>query len=146
MSRSFAICRSIRELEFGKFMSINSYQDLKAWQVSMDLVEQVYRLTQSFPKQEVYGLASQIQRAAVSVPSNIAEGHARDSTKEFLHHLSITLGSLAELETQLILAGRLTYLAKKDLEAAILKTNETGRMLRGLQKALKAKLCLENRG
>jgi four helix bundle protein len=121
-------------------MSINSYQDLKVWQVSMDLVEQFYLLTQSFPKQEVYGLTSQVQRSAVSLPSNIAEGHARDSTKEFLHHLSITLGSLAELETQLILAERLTYLDRKDLDVLLLKTNETGRMLRGLQKALKAKL------
>jgi four helix bundle protein len=121
-------------------MSISSYQDLKVWQVSMDVVEQVYRLTQNFPKQEVYGLTSQIQRAAVSLPSNIAEGHARDSTKEFLYHLSIALGSLAELETQLILAKRLAYLEKQDLNVVLLKTNETGRMLRGLQKALKAKL------
>lgn len=121
-------------------MSISSYQDLKVWQVSMDLVEQVYRLTQSFPKQEVYGLTSQIQRAAVSVPSNIAEGHARDSTKEFLHHLSIALGSLAELETQLIIAARLGYLEKQDVNIVLLKTNETGKMLRGLQKALKSKL------
>ncbi len=121
-------------------MSINSYRDLKVWQVSMNLVEQVYRLTHNFPKQEVYGLASQIQRAVVSVPSNIAEGHARDSTKEFLHHLSIALGSLAELETQLILTEQLAYIERKDLEVVLLKTNETGKMLRGLQKALKAKL------
>jgi four helix bundle protein len=121
-------------------MSISSYQDLKVWQVSMDVVEQIYRLTHNFPKHEVYGLTSQIQRAAVSLPSNIAEGHARDSTKEFLYHVSIALGSLAELETQLILAKRLAYLEKQDLNVVLLKTNETGRMLRGLQKALKAKL------
>ena len=121
-------------------MSINSYRDLKVWQLSINLTEQVYQLTQNFPKQEVYGLASQIQRAAVSIPSNIAEGHSRDSTKEFLHFISISLGSLAELETQLILAGRLLYLEKKDLEIILSKTDEIQRMLRGLQKSLKAKL------
>lgn len=88
----------------------------------------------------MYGLSSQIQKAAVSVPSNIAEGHARDSTKEFLHHLSISSGSLAELETQLILAERLTYVDKPTLESLLSKTDQLGRMLRGLQRALRAKL------
>lgn len=106
----------------------------------MDLAEQIYHLTRYFPKQELYGLASQIQRAAVSIPSNIAEGHSRDSTKEFLHFLSIALGSLAELETQLILAGRLSYLEKKDLEIILSKTDEIQKMLRGIQRSLKAKL------
>lgn len=78
-------------------MGISSYRDLKAWQLSMDVVEHVYRLTQGFPKQETYGLTSQIQRAAVSIPSNVAEGHTRDSTKEFLHHLSIALGSAVRI-------------------------------------------------
>jgi four helix bundle protein len=92
---------------------VNSYRDLMIWQHSVELAEQVYRLTQHFPKQEMYGLSVQIQKAAVSVPANIAEGHARDSTKEFLHHLSISLGSLAELETQLILAERLAYIDRQ---------------------------------
>jgi four helix bundle protein len=91
-------------------VSFRSYQDLQVWRVGMDMVEEIYRLTQSFPKKEVYALSSQMQRAAVSIPANIAEGHARDSTKEFLHYISIALGSLAELETHLILAGRLSYL------------------------------------
>ena len=121
-------------------MIINSYRDLKVWQLGMDLAEQVYHLTREFPKQEVYGLVSQIQRAVVSIPSNIAEGHARGSTKEFLHHLAIALGSLAELETQLILAKRLTYIEKNDLELVLSKTDEIQRMLRGLQRSLKAKL------
>lgn len=120
--------------------TINSYRDLKVWQTSIDVVEHVYRLTQNFPKQEVYGLSSQIQRAAVSIPSNIAEGHARYSTKEFLQHLSIALGSLAELETQLVLAERLGYSNRNNLEVVLSKTDETGRMLRGLQRSLKAKL------
>lgn len=81
----------------------------------MDLVENVYRLTKGFPKHEIYGLASQIQRAAVSVPSNIAEGHSREYGKEYLHHLSIAQGSLAELETQIEIAARLGYLAEDQL-------------------------------
>ena len=120
--------------------TVNSYRDLMVWQASIDLVEQVYSLTGYFPKQEMYGLSSQIQRAAVSIPSNIAEGHARDSTKEFLHHLSIALGSLAELETQLILAERLYYLDQQILESVFSNTAKIGRMIRGLQRALKVKL------
>jgi four helix bundle protein len=121
-------------------MSFNSYRDLKVWQFSMDLAEQIYCLTESFPKHEVYQLSSQMQRAAVSIPSNIAEGHARDSTKEFLRHLSIALGSLAELETQVIIAERRVYIEKEKLLFILNKTDETGRMLRGLQKSLKAKI------
>ena len=81
-----------------------SFRDLRVWQAAMDLVEQVYTLTQMFPKQEMYGLASQMQRAAVSIPSNIAEGHTRAYSKEYLHHLSIARASLAELQTQLEIA------------------------------------------
>ena len=121
-------------------MRITSYKDLKVWQISMDIAEQVYRLTEAFPKQETYGLTSQLQRAAVSIPSNIAEGHTRDSTKEFLQFISIALGSLAELETQLMLAERFKYLDNNNLTAILLKTEETGRMLRSLQRTLKAKL------
>jgi four helix bundle protein len=82
-------------------MKLESFRDLRVWQLAMELVELTYRVTQSFPKHEVYGLTSQIQRAAVSVPSNLAEGHTREHTKEYLHHLSIAQASLAELETQL---------------------------------------------
>ncbi|MBE9191503.1 four helix bundle protein [Gloeocapsopsis crepidinum LEGE 06123] len=104
------------------------------------MAEEVYRLTQSFPKQEMYGLSSQMQRAAVSIPSNIAEGHGRDSTKEFLHFLSVALGSLFELETQLTLAGRLGYLDKGELENVLSRMDEISRMMRGLQKSLRSKL------
>ncbi|MGL4619757.1 four helix bundle protein [Chroococcidiopsis sp.] len=121
-------------------MQINSYRDLKVWQAEMNLVFEVYRITQKFPKHEVYGLSSQVQRAAVSIPSNIAEGHTRESTKEYLQSLSIALGSLAELETQLMLAQRLLYIEAEDLELALSKTDSISRMLRGLQKSLKAKL------
>src|SRR5215510_5282912 len=90
-------------------MPVKSFRDLRVWQAGMDLVEQVYLLTQQFPKHEMYGLASQMQRAAISIPSNIAEGHTRTHSKEYLHHLSIARGSLAELQTQLEIALRLKY-------------------------------------
>ena len=125
-------------------MNINSYKDLKVWQLSIDIAEQVYYLTQSFPKQEIYGLTSQLQRAAVSIPSNLAEGHTRDSTKEFLHFISIALGSLAELGTQLILAQRFKYLNTNDLTTISVKTEAAGKMLRGLQRTLKAKLKMSS--
>jgi four helix bundle protein len=96
-------------------MKLKSFRDLRVWQLAMELVELTYRVTQSFPKHEVYGLTSQIQRAAVSVPSNLAEGHTREHTKEYLHHLSIAQASLAELETQLEIAARLNYLARGEL-------------------------------
>ncbi len=122
-------------------MSISNYRDLKVWQVAMETAEEVYRLVGSFPKGEKYGLVVQLQRAAVSVPSNIAEGHARDSTKEFLHHISVSLGSLAELETQMMLAQRLSYVEKDKLQAFLVGVDELGKMLRGLQKSLKSKLA-----
>ncbi len=80
-------------------VSVKSYRDLETWQKAMDLVQEIYLETKSFPKEETYGLSGQMRRAAVSIPSNIAEGQGRDSTKEFLHHLSIAYGSLCELET-----------------------------------------------
>jgi four helix bundle protein len=89
---------------------ILSYRDLRVWQSAMDLAEKVYLLTQAFPQRETYGLSSQMRRAAVSIPSNIAEGHTKESTKDYLYHLSIAQGSLAELQTQIELSGRLLYL------------------------------------
>ena len=120
---------------------VKSYKDLLVWQQSIDLTVNIYALTSSFPKYELFGLASQIQRAVVSVPSNIAEGHARDSTKEYLRFISIALGSLAEVETQLVIANKLLFLNNEILGELLDKTGEIGRMLRGLQKSLKAKLA-----
>jgi four helix bundle protein len=104
------------------------------------LARGAYRLTQSFPKSEIYALSSQIQRAAVSVPANIAEGHARGTTKEYLHHLSIARGSLAELETLLVLAEELTYsehqLSTQLLDQCMLEA----RMLNALQASLRRRL------
>lgn len=85
-------------------------RNLKTWQAGIELVEQVYGLTRSFPKHEQYGLAGQMQRAAVSVPSNIAEGRARDSRQEYIRGLMMARGSLAELETQLVISARLKYI------------------------------------
>src|SRR5947207_6169037 len=94
---------------------VSHFRELRVWEGGMDLVEAVYRLSEGFPRTEVYGLTSQVRRAAVSVPSNIAEGHTRASTKEYLNHLSMAQASLAEMETQLEIAQRLNYIASSDL-------------------------------
>jgi four helix bundle protein len=115
-------------------MTVKRYNDLIAWQKAMDLVEQIYMITRSFPKEELYGLTSQLRRAAVSIPSNIAEGHCRNGRREFVHHLSIALGSLGEVETQVIVAQRLGYLA--DSSSTLELASETGRILVGLMHSL----------
>jgi four helix bundle protein len=119
---------------------VNNYRDLKVWQMAMELTENIYRTSESFPSREIYALADQLQRAAVSLPSNIAEGHARNSTKDFLRFISISQGSLAEAETQLELAHRLGYIPQAGLLCLLEQTNEIGRMLHGLRSALTAKL------
>jgi len=85
-------------------MSLNSYKDLKVWQRGIELVKEVYKITSQFPKNEIYGLAIQMRRAVVSIPSNIAEGYLRKNLKEYLQFLRVAYGSAAELETQLIIA------------------------------------------
>ncbi len=112
------------------------YRDLKVWQSAMQLAEEIYRLSAKFPKYETYGLASQIQRSAVSLPSNIAEGQGRNSKKEFHHFLGIALGSLFELETQLHLAQRLNYLTEEEIDPLLKISDEIGKMIKGLQKSL----------
>ena len=119
-------------------MTARSYRDLKVWQLAMDVAVGVYQLTAIFPKHEMYGLASQLQRAAVSIPSNIAEGNNRESTKEYLHHISIAAGSLAEMETQLLLATRLNYGNPQQIEELLAQADEVGRMLTGLQRSLRS--------
>jgi four helix bundle protein len=116
---------------------IKNYKDLKVWRVAVDLVADTYRLTGEFPKHETFGLGSQIQRSAVSIPSNIAEGHARNSDNELNHFLGIANGSLAELETQLIIAERLSYIETGKIQPMLAKCDEIGKMLTGLKKALK---------
>ena len=122
-------------------MAVQSYRDLRVWQSGMEIAEGVYRLCDQFPKHQQYALVSQMHRCSASIPSNLAEGHARDSTKDFLRHISIVQGSRAELETQLELAVRLEYCAGDDAIALRQKLDELGRMLTALQKSLRAKLA-----
>jgi four helix bundle protein len=115
----------------------NSYRDLEVWKKSMDVVVQCYETTRSFPPSEQYGLTGQIQRAAVSVPANIAEGQARQHRKEFLHHLSIAHGSVAELETHIEIAKRIGYIGAEVAHQFFSQTEEVGRMVNGLRKSLR---------
>ncbi len=118
-------------------LPLRGHKDLIVWQKAMDLVLDVYKITASFPKTEVYGLASQMQRAAVSIPSNIAEGHGLKQTLAYGRHLAVANGSLTELETQLEIADRLGYLSAEH-GAIMQKANEVGRMLAGLRRSLRA--------
>ena len=106
----------------------------------MQLAEGVYRLSHGFPKHETYGLGSQVQRAAVSIPANIAEGHAMGSTKDFLRFLAIAQGSLAELETHLMLAERINYGDPADIGAILSQCSQEARMLRSLRKRVRSRL------
>ena len=113
---------------------IRSKKDVDAWKNAIDLVVDIYKCTENFPPEERYGLKSQICRAAVSIPSNIAEGAGRQSSKEFVHFLSIALGSLSEVETQLIISERLSYMS--DICLLIDKLNLIRRQIIGLKKSL----------
>jgi four helix bundle protein len=117
-------------------MKLKNYPELIAWQRAMDLVEDVYIASRDFPREEIYALTSQIRRAAVSVPSNIAEGHGRRTTSDFLRHLSIAYGSLREVETQILIARRLKYVAQARLEEVMNRAGEVGRLLNGLMASL----------
>ena len=113
---------------------MKTHKDLDVWKKSVSLVTSIYEVTKTFPKDEVYGLTNQIRRSSVSIPSNIAEGSARQGDKEFAHFLYISLGSLSELETQLIIANNLNYLSLKDYDSVITSLEEIRRMLLGLIK------------
>ncbi len=119
---------------------IKDFKDLIVWQKSMELVVEVYRLIKQLPKEELFALSNQIRRSAISIPSNIAEGQARNSTKEFIHFISIAKGSKSELETQLLLCQNLRYIDTEDLEKSFTLLNEIGKMLNVLQKKLKDKI------
>jgi four helix bundle protein len=105
----------------------------------MDLVAVCYRITKLLPKSETYGLASQIQRSAVSIPANIAEGHGREHLGDYLHHLSVANGSIAELETHLLITTKLSFIQASELQPALALATEVSRMLSGLIRNLKAK-------
>jgi four helix bundle protein len=113
-----------------------NYRKLIVWQLGMELVKEVYLLTRTLPSEEKFGLCDQIRRAAVSIPSNIAEGHARDSQKEFHHFLQIASGSLAELETHLLICKELGYSSEERIAPLLKKTNMLRRKLSALRKTL----------
>jgi four helix bundle protein len=115
---------------------IRSSIDLKVWQEAMGLVKQVYVQTQKFPKEEIYGLTSQIRRAAVSIPSNIAEGNGRKTRKDYLNFLAIANGSLMELKTQILIAESIQYMNQEETDALLKQIDTTGRMLTALRKSL----------
>ncbi|MCA0401131.1 MAG: four helix bundle protein [Proteobacteria bacterium] len=115
---------------------IESYRDLRVWQEAMVLAEQVYRVTASFPKEEMYGLVSQIRRSAVSIPANIAEGHGRETSAVFIQFLRVAQGSLKELETHLILAARVGFLPATTENETLDRCDSLGRMIRSLIRAL----------
>jgi four helix bundle protein len=115
---------------------LQSYRELIAWQKAMSLVTTIYQLSASWPSEERFGLTAQIRRAAVSIPSNIAEGHGRRGTKEFLNHLSIGYGSLMELETQLLISGNLLFSTAEQLSSILSQAAEVGRLLNGLMSSL----------
>ncbi len=117
-----------------------TYRDLIVWQRSIDLVEEVYKQSRSFPVEERYCLTVQMRRSAISVPSNIAEGQGRSTTRDFIHFLTIAYGSLRELETQVIIAGRLGYYEPPTTATLLDRCSEIGRLLNGLCTSLSARL------
>lgn len=117
-------------------MNIKSYRDLLVWQKSMDLAVDVHPYALTFPKAEMFGLTSQVNRSATSVPSNIAEGHGRRTTGDYIHFLSISRGSLNELETQLTLSMRHGYISEAVHDRFLELTAEVGRLLNGLMDSL----------
>lgn len=126
--------------EDGKAGKVLHYKDLLIWQKGMRLTKTVYRLTKGFPAEERYGLASQMRRAAVSIPSNIAEGQARRGTREFVQFLSLASGSLAELETQLLLSVDLGYTQPMDTTLAGTEIAEIQKMVAAIQRKLAMRL------
>jgi four helix bundle protein len=116
--------------------TVNSYRDLLVWQKGMNLVTEVYKITQNFPSSEIYALTSQIRRCAVSIPSNIAEGYGRNSTADYKRFLQIAAGSLFELQTQIEIAFNLNYISKNIFDDFFEKTKELDRMLLSLIKKI----------
>jgi len=120
--------------------SRNSHKDLILWQKALDLAVAVHEASAAFPKSEMFGLVSQIRRAAVSIPSNIAEGSARRSTREFIAFLHIARGSMAEVETQLLLAQRVGYVGNERLTVLQLRLDEVGRIMNAVITGLRRRL------
>lgn len=117
---------------------IQSFKDLDVWNKAIEVTKDIYKATKSFPKEEIYGLASQIRRSAISIPSNIAEGKARQTKSEYIQYLYIALGSTAELQTQVIIANELDYIDNKATKEHLESINHIERMLRNLIKGLRS--------
>lgn len=122
-------------------MALRKFTELIAWQKAIDLVESVYRVSGTFPKCELYGLTSQVRRAAVSIPANIAEGQSRSSSREFVRFLSIAEGSLAEVETHLVIAKRLDYISAEHLDGLLDQAAGVARLVKALTKAIERKIA-----
>jgi four helix bundle protein len=122
-------------------MGIESYRDLEVWKVGMNLAELCYLTTRSFPKEEMFGMISQIRRAATSVPANIAEGYGGETTKEYLRFLRVAQGSLKEVETHLILSARVNLCLTKHITPLLTQSDQLGRMLRSLIRKLEEREC-----
>jgi four helix bundle protein len=131
--KQFAISFTIR---YSRLMNINDYRDLEVWQMGRVLAKKTYELTRSFPDDERFGLISQLRRAAVSIPSNIAEGWGRHYTAEFVQFLRKANGSRTELETQLIISSDLGYMTNKHLESCMAETTMLGKKLLNLERSL----------
>lgn len=116
---------------------MKTHKDLDVWKFSIELVTLVYQFTGNFPKEEIFGLTNQMRRASVSIPSNIAEGAARQSTKEYIHFLYIALGSQQELDTQLLIAKNLQFIPEDDYIKVNTQTETVGKLLNGLIRHLK---------
>ena len=125
---------------------IKSYEDLDVWKLGIELTLRTYAIVGGFPSSERFELSSQMRRAAVSIPSNIAEGHARRKPKPFLNHVSIALGSLAELNTCLVLAMRLGFISRDRFESELRETAQLGRMLHGLASSLERRIQQQRLG
>ncbi len=119
---------------------VKDYRDLIVWQKAMDLVETIYRTTAAFPREEIYGLTSQIRRAAISIPSNIAEGNGRNTTRDYVHFLGMAYGSVKEVETQVLIAERLRYINSSDSNRLVQMTTEIARLISGLANSLKRRI------
>lgn len=118
---------------------MRTHKDLEVWKLSVDFVTEIYTLSMRFPKNERFGLTNQIRRASVSVPSNIAEGAGRRSSKEFIQFLYISLGSVQEIDTQLLISLNLNYLTKLEYEVLLVKLDQISKMLSGLIKSVNEK-------
>ena len=119
-------------------MSIKTHKDLDAWKISVELVTEIYQLTGNYPKDEIFGLTNQMCRASISIPSNIAEGAARNSQKEFIQFLYIALGSQQELDTQLLISRNLNFITEDSYNQITDKVQTVGKLLNGLIKYLKS--------